>query len=195
MAPETCSPERGGKQAVKPSCCNEPHWPCAQAQKPPKSRSFGGSSCPRGASNSKAKMRSGVLGLGVLFSETVDATGRVEQLLPARKERMARSADIKAVVASGRVGLMDGSACTGDGCGGVLRMSTGLHVKSPWRRRRRDLTQGPEFRNNKSMAGQDLSTDNTLRCRSTGTRTCLQPTKQATSAPHVDHPAQTSCPF
>ncbi len=68
-------------------------------------------------------------GVGVLFGETLDAAGSINELLLAREERMAVRADFHAqhLALDCRAGLKRMAASAVHGNGMIVRVNTGFH--------------------------------------------------------------------
>ena len=79
------------------------------------------------------KGRPGTLLLGcVFFTETLDTTSRIDKLLLASEERMARGADLRGNFTHSRRASLKGVATVAfDRCVVVLGVDTFFHISSP----------------------------------------------------------------
>src|SRR5215470_10170095 len=94
--------------------------------------SHAGSESRSGRARSLRGLGPGLCGApGVLLLELLDASGRVDDFLPAGVERVARCAHLDVeVLAEGRAGLERIPARAGDGDFLVVRMDPGFHGAS-----------------------------------------------------------------
>src|SRR5690606_26070598 len=108
----------GVRDQVRPACVRRRPWPGRQARAPHQRRA---PAIPAGGLE-------GVSGLGpVLLAEALHASGRVDQLLLAREERMAGSTDVEMDLVLGGASLERVAARTLDRGGSIHGMDICLH--------------------------------------------------------------------